>query len=140
MRIYDAKEKIKHYENNLDYWETQKAKSVSKTEYSSPSYGKGRKQGGNDDKFCDSMQSQKFIDTQIEYYRDKINELQGFVDRELKILEESDPDTRKIVHLRDELKTPIIWDNVGNAIGLCKRQCQRKYKEVMKKGEIKNDK
>lgn len=127
MTIREANIKIKQIDNDIEAYETKKALEFAKTQ---PGAVKTDKEVVDGIQIVDKninyvIQAEKIDKTLCLLTQEKEN-LEKWVERELKIIGEYEPLKAKIIKLKEMGKT---YDEIAEATGYCRRQVIRIYRQ-----------
>ena len=127
MTIREANIKIKQIDNDIEAYETKKALEFAKTQ---PGAVKTDKEVVDGIQIVDKninyvIQAEK-IDRTLCLLTDEKENLEKWIERELRIIGEYEPVKAKIIELRENGKT---YDEIAEATGYCRRQVIRIYKQ-----------
>lgn len=136
LSLKEADILLKRLENQLEYWQNEKQTAIEQAEgIGAVSYDKEATTGG---KTPDSMalvdKAIDVYDPKIKLLKKRIENLMGYIDKEMAILGEEDETTKKIIELRDDKeymksnkgrKRP--WWQIAQQVYLSERQTQRRY-------------
>lgn len=127
MTIREANIKIKQLDNDIEAYETKKALEFAKTQ---PGAVKTDKEVVDGIQIVDKninyvIQAEK-IDRTLCFLTDEKENLEKWIERELRIIGEYEPLKAKIIELRENGKT---YDEIAEATGYCRRQVIRIYKQ-----------
>lgn len=146
MNLVEANKKLKQLENEEEYWlnekENIKSLVIPKGMQITPDKIEGGKREDKMLKYVELLDDKKINETLDYIYKSKQN-LEDFIERELKRIGEYTPLERKIYDLRYDYeyikehngKKRTFWE-IGNTVGYSKSQCYKILKNMLRKRDI----
>ena len=138
MTIKEVSRELNQLENDLEYYLNEKERLLTKVLPKASDIKSEIVDGGKrTDKLLEYVEELdvKQINETIDYIYAKKNNLQNWLDNELKIIGEYDPLERKIIMYREQYK--MKWELIGESVGYSDRQCKRIYKKYKQQKERK---
>lgn len=130
MTIKEVSKELDQLENDLEYYLNEKEILLSKVlPKASDIKGETVDGGKRSDRMLEYVENldEKKINETIDYIYARKNNLQKWLDNELRILGEYDPLEKKIVMYREQYN--MKWELIGESVGYSDRQCKRIYKK-----------
>lgn len=137
MNIREANKKIKELENDYDYWLKEKEKILTLVLPKSTDIRPEKVDGGNrEDRLIKYVEAdeERQINVTLDYIISKKQNLENWVERELKIIGEYEPLKAKVIKLRDIEK--LTWKSIAEATNYSESQVRRIYKLYTSKRDI----
>ena len=130
MDLREAKKLLKRFENQLEYWKSERDIAFNETQPKATNLESERTQGGlvvnKNDLYMIKLEN---IDRKINVLKKRIKNLMQYIENEMKIIGEYEPIEAKVINLREE--NHLKWQDVATATGYSERQCQRIYDKYL---------
>lgn len=134
MKLSEAKKELERLDNNLEYQLKQKEILFRKTQPGAVDTTKENVQGGKrEDKYLNYVETleEKQINEEIDKIYAQRNNLERWINTELKIIGEYEPLEQEIITLREV--NHLKWRIISIRVGYSERQCQRIYDKYYKR-------
>ncbi len=137
MTLSEAKKELERLDNNLEYQLRQKEILFQKTQPQAVNTAKESVQGGKrEDKYLNYVETleEQEINEKIDKLYAHRNNLERWINTELKIIGEYEPLEKEIITLREV--NHLKWEIIAIRVGYSERQCRRiysKYYKIQKK-------
>lgn len=128
MKIYEAKLKIKQLENELIFLNESKALAFESTQPKALKINEVSVQSSHSKQMYQKLDySIDNIEPKIKLKKEELNILKRYVNNYFKILDEYDPDIKKIIILREEKN--MTWEKISEECHYSEKMCRIKYNE-----------
>lgn len=138
MTIREAEIKLKSKSNELEYWINKKNIILNSTIYPNSKTDGERVDGGlRVDRYAHLDYSIDEIDPIINDLNREIHNLEEYIDKELKLIEEYEPLKAKIIILREQHH--MKWEDISQATHYSTPHCKRIYSQYINKRYVEDD-